>query len=138
MLLILRASCLKLEINECGCYETKIEAAGLFHFPLFSPHNIQNQELMLLCIAYLIVRLTPSLSSSLSSSLPPPSLLPPSLPSSFLSFLPPSLSPSLPLLQVGFFRRKKHEEIKQRREELQNLNASTENIIDAEQPPAQN
>ena len=59
--LMLRASCLKLEINEFGCYEfgchgpvaehwqLKPEmswvrlpaAAGLFHFPLFSPHNIQ-------------------------------------------------------------------------------------------------
>jgi hypothetical protein len=33
-------------------------------------------------------------------------------------FLPPS--PSL-YFQFGFFRRKKHEELKQRREELQNL-----------------
>ena len=73
MLLMLRASCLKLEIlNEFGCYEAKIEdcegwwlsgcrgsvaehwrlkpevswvrllvAAGLFHFPLFSLHNIR-------------------------------------------------------------------------------------------------
>ena len=48
-----------LTINELGCYEAKIEesekgrqppgvesrtplsAAGVFHFPLFSPHNIQ-------------------------------------------------------------------------------------------------
>ena len=41
--------------------------------------------------------------------------------------MPPSFSPlfflslSLPP-QFGFFRRRKHEEIKQRREELQNLN----------------
>ena len=36
----------------------------------------------------------------------------------FFHFPPLSLSPS----QFGFFRRRKHEEIKQRREELQNLN----------------
>ncbi len=38
-----------------------------------------------------------------------------------ITFVPPSLPACLFVVQCGFFRRAKHEEIKQKREELANL-----------------
>ena len=63
-----------------------------------------------------------SLSLSPSHPLPPSRSLFILSPFSLSLSLPLSLLSPLSLSQFGFFRRRKHEEIKQRREELQTLN----------------